>query len=38
MWRRDLEMLLRLLFALGCDERALVGAGGYAVRDGRRPN
>jgi hypothetical protein len=36
--RGDLEMLLRLLFALGCDEKNLVGAGGHADGDGRRPN
>jgi hypothetical protein len=37
-WRRDLEMLLRLLFALVGDETNLVGAGGYAERDGQRQN
>jgi hypothetical protein len=37
-WRRDLEMLLRLLFALGGDETNLVDAGGYAERDGQRQN
>jgi hypothetical protein len=36
--RRDLEMLLRLLYALGHDEATLVGAGGGAERDGRRRN
>jgi len=34
----DLEMLLRLLFALSGDEQTLVGAGGGADRDGRRLN
>jgi len=37
-WYRDLEMLLRLLFALVNDERLLVRAGGGADRDGRRLN